>query len=202
MTHINCDDPNPLFFNPKFGIDLQGKAPKGIPLPTYGNYGGPNISGPLPPVDALDTLFRSHDEAILKAIISDSVLTPDELVQPHAILINDIHHLLESDPVDDAGNPVYDAGATLYGGFTIFALTGQLAQFGLSGALDEALKALTKQDEPDDPPPYTRSAALNDAQGYMESGLAQLLPEEAGEARSLHGMLSIFEDQFADVLIA
>lgn len=219
MTNIKWDDPDPVFFHPKFGINLEGNAPKGIPLPTYGNYGGPNISGGADPkdpnylnerddpVDDLDRLFQSHDDAIFEATKSGSGLTPDELVQPHATLINGIHNLLEPDPEGDAGEPVYDAGAMLYGGFTIFALTGQLAtgqlaQFDLLEALDAALVALTKPHGPDDPPPYTLSAAVNDAQGYMEAGLAQLAAEEAGEVRTLNHLLSIFENQFADVLIA
>ena len=64
MSKINWDDSNPLFINPKFGIDLQGNAADGIPIPTYGNYGGANISSPGDPVDALDALFKTHDEAI------------------------------------------------------------------------------------------------------------------------------------------
>ncbi|MGZ8896590.1 MAG: hypothetical protein ACXW3H_10315 [Candidatus Aminicenantales bacterium] len=74
MTKIHWDDPDPLFINPKFGIDLQGHASEGIPIPTYGNYGGPNIydrSGTGETVDALDALFKTHDETIQSAM-SDS----------------------------------------------------------------------------------------------------------------------------------
>lgn len=51
-------------------------GPGGVPLPTYGNYGGPLYSNgevlaspdqpvdyTAPPVDALDALFRTHDMA-------------------------------------------------------------------------------------------------------------------------------------------
>lgn len=50
-------------------------TPKGVEIPTYGNYGGPNYSDgrillptevtslTTPPVDALDALFREHDRA-------------------------------------------------------------------------------------------------------------------------------------------
>lgn len=220
MTYISWDNPDPVFFHPKFGLNLEGNAPKGIRLPDYGNYGGPTNHGgfnpkdpekPVPePVDVLDKLFEIHDHAI------DDVQTLGDLVWAHATLIKDIHDLLDpvddaENPVDDAGNPVYDAGPMVYGGAATFALagqlaTGELAQFDLLRALDEALMALTEpaksDDQCDDPPPYTLSEALNDAQGYMETGLAQLLPEEAGEARSLHGILSVFEEQFADFLVA
>jgi hypothetical protein len=43
------------------------------------------------------------------------------------------------------------------------------------------------------------SAALNYAQESIETGLAELPP---GEARSLNGLISIFENQFEDYLIA
>jgi hypothetical protein len=193
MSKINWNDPNPLFINPKFGIDLHGNAPKGIPLPTYGNYGGPNISDKLgtgETVDALDDLFKTHDETIEDAILNPEddtpgVLTPDELVAAHAELFGGIKGLPESD-----GLILDDAEATLYAGFTIFGLTAQLVQLGLLNALEAALDPTN----PDDV-----SAALNDAQGYMETGLAELT---TGEARSLQSLLPLFEDQFEDFLIA
>lgn len=205
MTHINWNDPNPLFINPEFGIDLQGKAPKGIPLPTYGNYGGPNISGPGKPVDALDALFQAHDKTIQNAMSDSktpSVLTPDELVAAHAKLFYGINNLPKSH-----GLILDDAGATLYAGFTIFGLTAQLAQLGLLEKLEVALVNFSDPKAPFDlfdPSGHFDDvlAALNDARGYMESGLAGLTPEEEGEARSLNGLLSIFENQFDDYFMA
>jgi hypothetical protein len=192
MIKINWRDADPLFINPKFGLDLEGNPSKGIPIPTYGNYGGPNISGPELPVDELDALFQVHDDAMERALVSENVLTPEELVQPHATLINDVGSLLNYESVDDAET-------TLYGGFSIFALTAHLAQFGLLRELEMAL------DPTDASRPFVFddvSAALNDAQGYMERGLAELTPGEAGQARSLNGLLSYFEVQFEGFLIA
>jgi hypothetical protein len=48
-------------------------TPVGLPIPTYGNYGGPGYTGgttdplqwnyTIAPVDALDALFKLHDRA-------------------------------------------------------------------------------------------------------------------------------------------
>src|SRR5262249_12156395 len=69
MSHINWD--KDVFINP---VTLTASAtPPGIPVPTYGNYGGPDYSNgvvgvsPLPwtanPVDSLDMYFYLHDFA-------------------------------------------------------------------------------------------------------------------------------------------
>lgn len=206
MTKIHWDDPDPLFINPKFGIDLQGHASEGIPIPTYGNYGGPNIydrSGTGETVDALDALFKTHDETIQSAM-SDSqtsgVLAPDELVAAHAQLFDGILHTLPQ----SGGFVLNDAEATLYAGFTLFGLTAELAQLGLLEKLELALADLGDPEAPFDffnPALEDVSAALNYAQDYMETGFAGLTPEEAGEARSLAGLLPMFEHQFQDFLI-
>ena len=66
--HINWEARSYFDFN-----SLDPFATHGIPLPTYGNYGGPNYSagevgGKItgtsadpPPVDPLDALFKTHD---------------------------------------------------------------------------------------------------------------------------------------------
>jgi hypothetical protein len=198
MSNINWDDPNPLYMNPQYGVDLEGNAPSGsgIPLPTYGNHGGPNKSGPGEPVDKLDALFMKHDQAILDGLTdrkTPGVLTPDEMVDAHANLFNAIDGLPQS-----GGLVLGDAGATLYSGLTIFALTGQLAQLDLLEKLEVALDPKDRLDPAvfDDV-----SAALSEALAYMEAGLAGLTPTEAGEARSLSGLLPVLENQFADFLI-
>jgi hypothetical protein len=194
MANINWRGSDPLFLNPKFGSNLQGTALKGVPVPIYDNYGGPGISGPELPVDALDALFQQHDFDIFQKTIDDNVVMPEELVQPHATLINAIKTLPKS-----GGLILDNAEATLYAGFTIFALTAQLAQFRLLDDLEVAL------DPTDILDPFVFdnvSAALNDARECMETGFAELTPGEAGEARSLHGLLPLFETQFDDFLIA
>jgi hypothetical protein len=74
VGHINWD-PN-LSFDP---TSLDPFATHGIPIPTYGNYGGPGYTaGTLggtasfppanpPAVDPLDQLFYEHDFALQQA---------------------------------------------------------------------------------------------------------------------------------------
>ena len=49
--------------NPQFGLDLQETHQNGIPVPNYGNYGGPLNSGGYP-VDRIDGLLKIHDDDI------------------------------------------------------------------------------------------------------------------------------------------
>ena len=126
-----------IAFNPHFGPNPGDGGKGGIKIPGYGQYGGPQISGPGDPVDALDTLFKTHDKAIEDAM-KDGQLLPAELVIPHATLINGIVGLEETQDgllvVEKIARtpPTGDAEATIYGGMTIFALAAELAQQGLS----------------------------------------------------------------------
>jgi hypothetical protein len=73
-TQFNWDPK--IFFDPTNLNDIF--ATQGIPIPTYGNYGGPGYTAgtlggtasvpadPLP-VDPLDDLFYQHDLAIQQA---------------------------------------------------------------------------------------------------------------------------------------
>src|SRR5262245_2099552 len=97
-------------------------ATHGIPLPVYGNYGGPNCSAGQvggiatipaspPPVDqnqgGLDTLFWTHDLTYQNST--------DPLVRAAAdiLLVQQMHDLMYTDP----GQPNYDPEAGLYEGF-------------------------------------------------------------------------------------
>ena len=93
-----------------------GPGPNGIPIPTYGNYGGPDytdgsIGGTIPlgggvaPVDQLDALFKAHDLAY-----QNSGATED----PSADLavIHGIEYLTATHQLD--------AEASFYGGAAIF----------------------------------------------------------------------------------
>jgi hypothetical protein len=158
---------NTIPFKLDFGPDFDA--------PTYGKYGGPQISGPGLPIDKLDALFMAHDQEIIAAIINDGQLEPSELVQPHANLINGILGLEEAPTgrlmVDEiGGEPQGDAEATLYSGFTILALTADLVQYGL---LDELETALDPQDPMvfDDVP-----AALEEAGEYVAKALSSGKP--------------------------
>jgi hypothetical protein len=77
----------------------QGVSTHGIPIPSYGNYGGPNYSagveggttpeGPNPtpaPVDALDTLFWQHD--LVYQHVKDGLVPPQDI--PNAIAQADV----------------------------------------------------------------------------------------------------------------
>jgi len=190
---LNIHWDNTITFNPNFGPNLGEDARGGIKIPAYGNYGGPTISGhdfKDKPVDDLDALFKAHDLAIKEA--AEGGLDPSELVQPHANLINGIISLNETPDAllvvhDGAGG---DAEATLYGGMTIFALTAELAQHGLLGALEDAL-------DPSTPAVFDNvPAALRDAARYMERGLEEV----PAEGRGLNGALHLFEKNFVELL--
>jgi len=98
-------------------------TPKGVDIPTYGNYGGPNYTNgrvlqpgevtPLttPPVDALDALFREHDRAYGKS--------SDPLFLSHADLdlIRGIAGLSDAQMSDEAH---------LYGGAAQLAFIDQI----------------------------------------------------------------------------
>jgi len=117
-----------LIFSPSEGInwDFLVPGPGGIPIPTYGEYGGPGYTGgerylpagsPSPveayevrPIDPLDALFRLHD------IAYDPVLTPD----PNGRVAGDLA-LIEG--IAAIPDNQLDADASLYGGLaTIFAI--------------------------------------------------------------------------------
>jgi hypothetical protein len=192
---VKIDWKQAITFNPKFGSSLGDEGKGGIKIPTYGNYGGPKISGPGDPVDALDTLFKAHDLAIGEAM-KDGKLLPAELVIPHAALINGIVGLEETQDgllvVEKiAGtSPAGDAEATIYAGMTVFALTAELAQLGLLYQLETALDSSDTLEFDDVP------QALHDAQRYMEKGL-----EEAPDAgKGLNGALQLFEKEFVEIL--
>lgn len=75
------------------------EGPAGIPVPTYGEYGGPNWTGgqvvgddepgdyTVPPEDPLDALFRKHDMAYdqpntFRRAVADRILIEKILKQP------------------------------------------------------------------------------------------------------------------------
>jgi hypothetical protein len=116
-------------------------ATHGIPLPVYGNYGGPNWSAgqvggtitgnPLidpAPADDLDLLFFTHDFAYQSH--PDPIHNPVDLVariQADIALVQGMHNLTFTDP----GQPNYDPEAGLYEGLSTLGILGQLAAFGI-----------------------------------------------------------------------
>jgi hypothetical protein len=98
------------------------EIPGGIPVPTYGRYGGPNWSGgkvvgddepgnyTVPPEDALDRLFRRHDKAYDQ---------PDTLLRAEADLLL-IQRILAQDPDAVTGE------GDLYAGGAVIAMLYQI----------------------------------------------------------------------------
>jgi hypothetical protein len=97
-------------------------TPVGLPIPTYGNYGGSGYTGgttdPLQwnyttaPVDALDALFKLHDRAY------DLRVAPvEDRPEADLALIQGIARLPEGQ---------LDAQASIYGGLAIFFSLGQI----------------------------------------------------------------------------
>jgi hypothetical protein len=171
MTFINWDET--IRFHPK----ELGPAKKGIPLPTYGNYGGPGysageIGGTTPllneltadtqPKDALDALFYTHDLAYEQ---NPGSPTAD------LALIQGITALSDEQ--------LADPEAQLYAGFATLALVGQLAVSGTLEQLDQSQLGGVL-------------AATQEAVENLEAGL-EAIP---GEARSLHGAVHVFEAKF------
>jgi hypothetical protein len=170
---INWED-STLRFDP---VSPDPFATHGIPLPVYGNYGGPNWSAgqvggvitqtsadPLP-ADDLDELFYAHDFVYQT---HPNPGDPTDLAARTAadiVLVESIHDLTFTDPE-----------ASLYGGF---ATLGILLQLSAGGVV-----------VPD------QNAIVQEAIDNVEVGLAAV----PGEAKSLHGAFHVFEHQFLDFL--
>jgi hypothetical protein len=182
--HLNWEPTN--YFQPNtpdpFGTH-------GIPLPTYGRYGGPNLSAgveggaaPEPadlnatnaPVDDLDLLFYEHDY-IYKHSIDPAVRLAADFA-----LVTGMQALTFTDP----GDPDYDAEAGLFQGFATLGLVTQVLANDLFEDLPQPVQAALVS--------ATQEAIVN-----FEAGLAEVPP---GEARSLHGALHVFEAKYLDLL--
>jgi hypothetical protein len=135
-------------------------AAGGVPVPTYGNYGGPGYSngsiggtitiGALAPVDSLDTLFYLHDLAYQLQPQSNEIPSAD------LALIQGIELLTATGQLD--------AEASLYAGGTILGLLSFMAVNGNLPSATELVPAET--------------TALSE----IEYGLAHLTPGERGLA--------------------
>jgi hypothetical protein len=152
-------------------------ATHGIPLPVYGNYGGPNwsagqvggvitqTSADPPPVDDLDELFYAHDFVYQT---HPNPGDPNDLavrIQADIVLVESMHDLTFTDP---------EVG--LYEGFATLGILLQLAAFNI--------------EVPD------QQNIVEDAIANVNAGLAAV----PGEAKSLHGAFHVFEHQYLDLL--
>jgi hypothetical protein len=111
----------------------RGARSYGIPLPTYGNYGGPNYSagevgGKItltsadpPPVDPLDALFYQHD------FVYQSSTSPLDRAAADVQLVESMHALTYTDP----GDAHYDPEAGLFEGFATLGTVAGLAAGGV-----------------------------------------------------------------------
>ncbi|MEH2536580.1 MULTISPECIES: hypothetical protein [unclassified Bradyrhizobium] len=179
--YINWETRSYFDFN-----SLDPFATHGIPLPTYGNYGGPNYSagevgGTItgtsadpPPVDPLDALFYQHDLAYQTS--TDPLVRAAADVQ----LVEAMHALTYTDP----GDTNYDPEAGLYEGFATLGTIAGLAAAGVLQQLPGSDQLLIAE--------ATQEAAVN-----LEAGLA----EAPAEAKSLHGAFHVFEHQYLDLLL-
>jgi hypothetical protein len=170
-------------FEPDEGINFGQPpvpGPGGIPLLTYGEYGGPGYTGgrylpvgsaspsadyEVTPIDPLDALFRLHD------IAYDPVLSgADPLAEAQAdvALIQGIARL---------PNPQLDAQASIYGGLATLGLIARVE----SGPYEDLLS--DRQDVH-----YTRGA-LED----VSRGLHDLTPTElAAAAPYIHTVFDLY----------
>jgi hypothetical protein len=134
MSYINWM--KEVFINP---VTLSASAsPPGIPIPTYGNYGGPDYSdgsvggaippsGALLPVDKLDALFYAHDLAYQQNPSATEISSAD------LTLIHGIEILTATRQLD--------AEASLYAGATILGIASFMAANGNPLSLRELIVA-------------------------------------------------------------
>jgi hypothetical protein len=144
VENIHFDEP--FYIDP---VTLQPAA-SGIPLPTYGNFGGAGYSqgvfvlNPDPtqfdpvPIDSLDQLFQVHDQAYTAGA------TPNDLSVADVALIRGIAALDQSQ---------LDPEASLYGGAATLAVIehleetdslGLITQEELVGTTTEALQNIER----------------------------------------------------------
>jgi hypothetical protein len=175
-----------LNFDPHAPADVF--ATYGIPVPTYGNYGGPSYTAgsigattpetPNPaPVDSLDALFYQHD--LVYQHFRDGTATLQDTIAADVQLIKSMAALTYTDP----GAPNYDPEAGLYEGLAAVGIAGKLADSGV-------LQQLPRADQ------LAIALATQEGLANFEAALAEV-PDEA---RGLHGALHIVEHQFSDLL--
>ena len=191
MSFLNWKDT--FKFNPH--DPLNAFATHGIPVATYGNYGGAGytagkfgattpeqseLTAKTQPVDQLDQLFYQHD--LVHQHFSDGTAGFSEIVAADVSLILGMSALTYTDP----GAASYDPAAGLYEG---------LAVVGTFIKLEAELKALDG-DITELPAYHEIVAATQEAFANFEAGL-EAAPREA---RTLHALLPLFEHHFADFL--
>jgi hypothetical protein len=164
----------------------------GIPIPSYGNYGGPNYTAgveggttpeiPNPPaVDGLDTLFWQHD--LVYQHLEDGTATAEDTFDADAQLIEAMFALAQTETDPEA--LLYEALGTLAIVGKILTTPGELSY--LQGALPPQDLFLISVLAP--------QAALQN----FETGLAET---SGNDSRSLQGACHVFQNHFSDLLLA
>ncbi|TYO60802.1 hypothetical protein FXV83_41825 [Bradyrhizobium hipponense] len=170
----------------------------GIPVPSYGNYGGVNYSAGQeggttpevgsaaylahPPKDDLDQLFYAHD--LVYQHLRDGTATVLQTFDADAKLLEGMYTLTQSEPALFANDPealLYEAFATL----------GILGKIETTPGESEYLQSTLPQSEEQ----LLAAAAIHN----FDTGLAET---PGNESRSLHGAFHVFEAQFGDLLLA
>jgi len=166
----------------------------GIPIPSYGNYGGPNYSAGVeggttpepgsadflahPPKDHLDQLFYTHD--LTYQHVKDGLVPPldipNVIAQADLTLVEGLDALAKTNLEPET--LLYDAVATLSVGGKI--LTTELAYVD----------------------PLDAAAVLTAVQAAIPNFEIGLAETPGKEARSLHGALHVFEAHFAQLVQA
>ena len=158
----------------------------GIPIPSYGNYGGPNYSAGVengrtpetpnpPPLDALDALFYEHD--LVYQHVQNGAAPPTAIA---------MYGLTQTDSALFANDPE----ALLYEGLGTLSIVGKILttpeEFAYFQTLSPAEQGLVAV------------VAPHEAIQNFETGLAET---PGNEARSLHGAFHVFEAHFGDFLL-
>src|SRR5262249_17984951 len=178
-------------FDPSSLADsTQGVSTHGIPIPSYGNYGGPNYTagveggtnpeGPNPipaPRDDLDKLFWQHD--LVYQHVKDGLVPPQDIpnaiAQADVTLVEGLYALTTKTTLGPEAF-LYDALATLTVGAKI--LTTELAYLS----------------------PFEAGAVLTAVQAAIPNFEIGLAETPSNEARSLNGAFHVFEARFAQQL--
>ena len=170
---------------------LQSPAQHGIPIPSYGNYGGANFSagveggitpeGPNPipaPVDPLDNLFWAHD--LVYQHVQDGLVPPvdipNTIAQADVTLVEGMFALTPT--ITDSEEFLYDAVATI-------GIAGKILNTPTELAYLEAH-------------PFDAAIVLTAAQTAIQN-FDLALAENPGEARSLNAFHG-FEARFTQLL--
>jgi hypothetical protein len=155
----------------------------GIPIPSYGNYGGPNYSAGVeggtasipanpPPVDALDNLFYQHD-----LVYQNPNSMPQDIADADVTLVGGMSALA----------PTLGSEALLYDSLATIAIVGKILTTPGEAALID---------------PDILSQVIGAAEAAIPNFETALAETPANEARSLNGAFHVFEAHLESLIPA